>query len=116
MNDVKAAWAYYLAHENHGRGVVLIGHSQGSGVLTALIKQEIDGKQCNERAQIDGCKRSFNFSLRRTTRTMRYIVPAEANDRSLTASRRPGRGQFRRKCRQIAGSARHGVAGKTARI
>jgi hypothetical protein len=43
-NDVKAAWAYYLAHENHGRGVVLIGHSQGSGVLTELIKQEIDGK------------------------------------------------------------------------
>ena len=43
-NDVKAAWTYYLAHENHGRGVVLIGHSQGSDVLTALIRQEIDGK------------------------------------------------------------------------
>lgn len=44
LNDVKAAWAYYLAHENHGRGVVLIGHSQGSGVLTRLIRSEIDGK------------------------------------------------------------------------
>ena len=43
-NDVKDAWNYYLAHENHGRGVVLIGHSQGSGVLTQLIKNEIDGK------------------------------------------------------------------------
>jgi hypothetical protein len=43
-NDVKDAWNYYLAHENHGRGVVLIGHSQGSGVLTALIKRDIDGK------------------------------------------------------------------------
>jgi len=43
-NDVKDAWNYYLAHENHGRGVVLVGHSQGSGVLTQLIKQEIDGK------------------------------------------------------------------------
>ena len=36
-NDVLDAWNYYLAHENHGRGVVLIGHSQGSGVLTRLI-------------------------------------------------------------------------------
>jgi hypothetical protein len=42
--DVRDAWTYYLAHENHGRGVVLVGHSQGSGVLTQLIKSEIDGK------------------------------------------------------------------------
>lgn len=42
--DVLDAWNYYLAHENHGRGVVLIGHSQGSGVLTQLISKEIDGK------------------------------------------------------------------------
>jgi Protein of unknown function (DUF3089) len=43
-NDVLAAWNYYLAHDNQGRGVVLVGHSQGSGVLTRLIKEEIDGK------------------------------------------------------------------------
>jgi hypothetical protein len=43
-NDVKDAWNYYLAHENKGRGVVLVGHSQGSGVLTQLIRNEIDGK------------------------------------------------------------------------
>jgi hypothetical protein len=42
--DVLAAWQYYLAHENNGRGVVLIGHSQGSGVLERLIANEIDGK------------------------------------------------------------------------
>jgi hypothetical protein len=42
--DVLAAWNYYLAHDNQGRGVVLVGHSQGSGVLTRLIKEEIDGK------------------------------------------------------------------------
>ncbi len=40
--DVQSAWLDYLAHDNHGRGVVLIGHSQGSFVLTALIKQQID--------------------------------------------------------------------------
>jgi len=43
-DDVRDAWNYYLTHENHGRGVVLIGHSQGSGLLTELIKREIDGK------------------------------------------------------------------------
>lgn len=41
--DVKAAWDYYLAHDNHGRGVVLIGHSQGSSILARLIAREIDG-------------------------------------------------------------------------
>lgn len=43
-NDVADAWRYYMEHDNHGRGVVLIGHSQGSGVLTQLIRNEIDGK------------------------------------------------------------------------
>jgi len=43
-NDVLDAWNYYLKHDNQGRGVVLIGHSQGSMVLTELIKREIDGK------------------------------------------------------------------------
>lgn len=43
-NDVLAAWRHYLAHDNHGRGFVLIGHSQGTVVLEALIKEEIDGK------------------------------------------------------------------------
>ena len=43
-NDVAAAWADYLKRDNGGRGVILIGHSQGSGVLKALIQQEIDGK------------------------------------------------------------------------
>jgi hypothetical protein len=48
-NDVLDAWNYYLEHDNHGRGVVLIGHSQGSSVLTALIKNEIDGKPVQSR-------------------------------------------------------------------
>ncbi len=42
--DVLAAWRSYLARDNHGRGVVLIGHSQGAGHLIRLIAEEIDGK------------------------------------------------------------------------
>ncbi len=48
-DDVRDAWNEYLAHDNHGRGVVLIGHSQGSGVLTVLIAKEIDGKPVQTR-------------------------------------------------------------------
>lgn len=42
--DVVAAWNDYLARDNGGRGVVLVGHSQGSGVIKALIQNEIEGK------------------------------------------------------------------------
>ncbi len=42
--DVLDAWKDYLARDNHGRGVVLIGHSQGSRVLLRLLAEEIDGK------------------------------------------------------------------------
>ncbi|MGH6615780.1 DUF3089 domain-containing protein [Sphingomonas sp.] len=40
--DVKAAWDDYLARDNNGRGVVLIGHSQGAGILKELIAREIE--------------------------------------------------------------------------
>jgi len=40
--DVLSAWQDYLAHYNNDRGVVLIGHSQGSQMLTRLVASEID--------------------------------------------------------------------------
>jgi Protein of unknown function (DUF3089) len=43
-NDVRDAWRTYLRKFNKGRGVVLIGHSQGSFVLRPLIAKEIDSK------------------------------------------------------------------------
>ena len=49
LNDVRAAWNDYLKRDNGGRGVVLIGHSQGSAVLKELIKQDIDGKPAQDR-------------------------------------------------------------------
>ncbi|WCT72282.1 DUF3089 domain-containing protein [Sphingomonas naphthae] len=48
-DDVKAAWNWYLEHENKGRGVVLIGHSQGSILLRQLMREEIDGKPIQRR-------------------------------------------------------------------
>jgi hypothetical protein len=43
-SDVLAAWNHYLRYDNHGRGVVLIGHSQGARILADLLQNEIDGK------------------------------------------------------------------------
>jgi len=42
--DVLAAWRFYLAHDNKGRGVVLVGHSQGAMILKRLLAEEVDGK------------------------------------------------------------------------
>lgn len=40
--DVRQAWRSYLARYNRGRGVVLIGHSQGTIMLRRLVRDEID--------------------------------------------------------------------------
>ena len=42
--DVRDAWNWYLKTENKGRGVILMGHSQGSRMLLELLKSEVDGK------------------------------------------------------------------------
>jgi hypothetical protein len=39
---VLEAWQEYLAKYNHGRGVVLIGHSQGASMLIRLLREQID--------------------------------------------------------------------------
>jgi hypothetical protein len=41
-NGVNAAWNSYMSHYNRGRHFVLIGHSQGAFMLTALMKYQID--------------------------------------------------------------------------
>jgi hypothetical protein len=40
--DVLGAWRHYLEHENNGRGVFLVGHSQGTSHLRRLIAEEIE--------------------------------------------------------------------------
>lgn len=42
--DVRDAWRHYLRHDNKGRPVILIGHSQGAIHLWRLIAEEIDAK------------------------------------------------------------------------
>jgi hypothetical protein len=47
--DVREAWKAYLKSYNRGRGVILVGHSQGSRMLRALIRKEIDPKPAARR-------------------------------------------------------------------
>jgi hypothetical protein len=44
LADVRSAFSTYLNKYNHGRGFVLIGHSQGSFVLRELIAKDVDPK------------------------------------------------------------------------
>jgi hypothetical protein len=48
MQDVVDAWNYYLENHNQGRGVILIGHSQGAGVLSRLIINHIEGQDVQQ--------------------------------------------------------------------
>ncbi|HVX20860.1 MAG TPA: DUF3089 domain-containing protein [Acidimicrobiales bacterium] len=41
-SGVLAAWREYLARYNHGRGVVVIGHSQGAAMLIRLLRSQVD--------------------------------------------------------------------------
>jgi hypothetical protein len=47
--DVLSAWRHYLEHDNDGRGVVLVGHSQGSSVLLQLLKEQLDKESVDSR-------------------------------------------------------------------
>ncbi|OZD03664.1 hypothetical protein CH281_12005 [Rhodococcus sp. 06-221-2] len=41
-SDVRAAWDNYMATENNGRGVILIGHSQGTFMMRKLMRETFD--------------------------------------------------------------------------
>jgi len=43
-SDVKEAFEYYLKHYNHGRGIILASHSQGSTHVSYLLRDFFDGK------------------------------------------------------------------------
>jgi hypothetical protein len=36
-------WKDYLAHDNHGRPIVFIGHSQGAANIIRLLRSQVDG-------------------------------------------------------------------------
>jgi hypothetical protein len=48
-SDVRRAFDYYLAHENHGRPVIIASHSQGSIHTMRLLQERIAGTPLQQR-------------------------------------------------------------------
>jgi hypothetical protein len=42
LQDVRDAFSYYLAHFNNGRKFVIMGHSQGTGMLMSMMQKDVD--------------------------------------------------------------------------
>jgi hypothetical protein len=63
--DVREAWRDYLARYNHGRGFVLIGHSQGTRMLRQLIREEVDPKAEVLRHLVNGILLGGNVLVRK---------------------------------------------------
>ena len=64
-SDVAEAWKEYLARYNGGRGVVLLGHSQGTHMLRALIRREVDGAPAVRRRVVSAILLGGNVLVRR---------------------------------------------------
>jgi Protein of unknown function (DUF3089) len=62
---VRAAWRDYLRHYNHGRGVVLMGHSQGSFLLRELITKEVDPKPALRKQLISAVLLGGNVTVKK---------------------------------------------------
>src|ERR687898_919246 len=62
--DVRNAWNNYLKKHNHGRGGVLIGHSQGTFNLTRLVQEEIDPKRKARKKLVSALLLGGNVTVR----------------------------------------------------
>jgi hypothetical protein len=69
--SAKAAFTDYIKHDNHGRGFVLIGHSQGSFVLKQLIGDVIDKKASLRRRMVSALLLGGNV----TNKEFKHVKP-----------------------------------------
>jgi hypothetical protein len=63
--DVLEAWNEYLERDNGGRGVVLVGHSQGTRMLRQLIRGAIDGTPAVRERIVSAILLGGNVTVRR---------------------------------------------------
>ncbi|MEK6229766.1 MAG: DUF3089 domain-containing protein [Actinomycetota bacterium] len=67
-SDVREAWRSYLANDNRGRGVVLVGHSQGTRMLRQLLREEVDPNPAVRRRLVSGILLGGNVLVRKGQR------------------------------------------------
>jgi hypothetical protein len=66
-DSVLSAFRDYLAHYNHGRGIVFIGHSQGAAILIRLLQQEVDNTPAVRRHLVSALLMGGNVTVRTAT-------------------------------------------------
>jgi hypothetical protein len=66
--DVREAWQEYLARYNHGRGFILLGHSQGTRMLRQLVREEVDPKLTVRRRLVNATLLGGNVLVRKGQR------------------------------------------------
>ena len=62
---MREAWRTYLRRHNRGRGVVLVGHSQGTYMLRRLIAREIDPRPRLRRKLVSALLLGGDVTVRR---------------------------------------------------
>ena len=115
--DVRRAFQYYLAHDNHGRPFILAGHSQGSLLIYRLIADLIDGKPLQGRF-IAAYTPGVGVSLGDFGQTYRSVQACRRPDdvgciaswEAFARGGDPGEFLARSEGRYVA---KHGEAGKT---
>jgi hypothetical protein len=65
LADVRSAFRTYLRRYNHGRGFVLIGHSQGSFVLRSLIAKDVDKQPAVRKRLVSAILLGGNVTVKR---------------------------------------------------
>ena len=65
--DVLHAWQTYLRQFNHGRGVVLFGHSQGSVLLRRLIATQSDPRPAARKLLVSAVLLGGNVTVKKGT-------------------------------------------------
>jgi Protein of unknown function (DUF3089) len=62
--SVLSAFRDYLAHDNHGRGIVFIGHSQGASILIRLLQREVDDNPALRKRLVSALVLGGNVTVR----------------------------------------------------
>ena len=101
FDDVVEAWRDYLAKYNNGRGVVLIGHSQGTRMLRELITKEIELKPEQHRLLVaascwGATSRSRPAARSAATSRSRPCAPSPGSSDASSPTRRSPRTRPRR--------------------
>ena len=79
--DIKNAWEYYLDNENDGRGVILIGHSQGANMIQLLLENDIIGSPAEDLV-ISAMPIGYTVPVDRETQTFNGMPLCESADQT----------------------------------